>query len=76
MLMRLAWPITDPNVGFKDLIDDALADYESVVDRLGYMPAGLPRDWEIQTVRRRPGRAERDELQCVIEVVQRAGEAA
>lgn len=75
--MRLAWPITDPHVGYLDLINAALDDYEAVVARLGYIPAGLPRDWEIQTVRRRrSGRAEQNELTCVLEVAQQAREAA
>jgi hypothetical protein len=74
--MRLAWPITDPHVGYLDLINAALDDYEAVVARLGYIPAGLPRDWEIQTIRRRPGRAERNELTCVVEVARLAREAA
>jgi len=68
MLMRLVWPIEDPLVGFKELIETAVDDYEVVLDRLGYVATGLPRDWEIQTVRRRPGRAAWDELTCVVEV--------
>jgi hypothetical protein len=76
MLMRLSWPIEDPKLGFLQLINDALDDYEQVLARLGYAAVGLPREWEIQMVRRRPDRAEQNELTCVVPVVRLAEEAA
>lgn len=74
--MKLRWPIEDPQVGFKDLIDEAIEDYASVLARLGYFPTGLPRDWEIETIRAGASGTRADVLTCVVEVLPVAGWAA
>jgi hypothetical protein len=68
--MQLRWPIEDPQLGYLQLIDAALEDYTAVLARLGYFPIGLPRDWEIQTMRlREKGRDRTNVLVCVVEVL-------
>lgn len=69
MLMRLSWPIEDPTVGKLQLIETALADYEFVVARLGYMPIGVPHDWDIESKRTGGGARVRNYLVCTVEVL-------